>query len=184
MSDYCYCGQGSACERKNGEEKRAVKLKFIREQLLYDIKNYAYIEAHVMGEDMEHARHMLADIGEKGNVDRVTRILAVVFSSVIEILYPYTKQEPVEEEIDDRLWEPEEYVIEMSVPVTMSRTTLHDLSKLIHEYMVYCVLADWMGTTHPEAAANWAAKAAMKKEEIEDAKNMRRKAFTRKTHPW
>ena len=187
MADYC--GIGCNTIAANGtspdvDEKRVVRLKFLRNQLLYDIKNYAFVEADVMGEEKQHAQHVLADIGEDGNVDRVTRILAVVYSDVIEMLYPYTKTEAVEEEIDDRLWAPEEYVVELSVPVSMSRTTMHLLSKLIHEYMVYCVLADWLGITNPQAAANWAAKAEAVKKEIDEVKNLRRKAFTRATHPW
>lgn len=100
------------------------------------------------------------------------------------MLFPYTKAEPIEEEIDNCLHAPEEYVVEMNVPNTMSRTTMHHLSKLIHEYMVYCVLADWLSITNPHAAANWGAKAEAIKEEIEEVKNLRRKAFTRATHPW
>ena len=181
MGDYC----GNCCNGgTEGEERRTVRLKFLREQLLYDVKNYAYVEADVMGEDKQHAQHVLADIGEEGNVDRVSRILAVVHTSVIEMLYPYTKEEPVEEELDDRLYEPDEYVVEMSVPVSMSRTTIRHLSRLIHEYMVYCVLADWLAITNPSAAANWSAKAQATEDEIGRVKNYRRKTLTRKTHPW
>lgn len=188
MSDFCYstmCGCGN--DNSSGSEdesKRTVRLKFLREELLYDIKNYAFIEGDVMGEEKQHAQHVLVDIGEKGNVDRVTRILSVVHQAAIEMLYPFTKQEPIEEVIDDRLQEPEEYVIEMSVPESMSRTTLHMLSRLIHEFMVYSVLADWLSITNPNAAANWAVKAEATKEEIDSVKHLRRRAFTRKTHPW
>lgn len=161
-----------------------MRLKFLRNQLLYDIKNYAYVEADVMGEEKQHAQHVLAEIGEEGNVDRVSRILAVVHTAVIEMLYPYTKAEPIEEEIDNCLHAPEEYVVELNVPNTMSRTTMHHLSKLIHEFMVYCVLADWLSITNPQAAANWAAKAEATEKEIDKVKNLRTKAFTRKTHPW
>lgn len=100
------------------------------------------------------------------------------------MLFPYTKAEPIEEEIDNCLHAPEEYVVELNVPNTMSRTTMHHLSKLIHEFMVYCVLADWLSITNPQAAANWSAKAEAIKKEIEEVKNLRRKAFTRATHPW
>lgn len=181
MSDFC-----NTCESTGttNDGKRTVRLRFKRSQLLYDIKNYAYIESHVMGDDKEHAKHMLADIGEEGNVDRVSRILAVVHAAVIELLYPYTKAAPIEEEIDNLLWVPEEYVVEMHVPEKMSRTTLHLLSRLIHEFMVYRVLADWLYITNPDAAANWAAKAAAVEDEIGKAKNGRRGVFTRKTHPW
>ena len=184
-----YCGTGCNNITANGtsadaEDKRVVRLKFLRDQLLYDIKNYAFVEADVMGEEKQHAQHVLAEIGEEGNVDRVSRILAVVHTAVIEMLFPYTKAEPSEEEIDNCLHAPEEYVVELNVPTTMSRTTLHHLSKLIHEFMVYCVLADWLSITNPQAAANWTAKAEAIKEEIEEVKNLRRKAFTRATHPW
>ena len=187
MSDFCYskdCACGNGDSSGNDENKRTVLLKFYRAQLLYDIKNYAFVEADVMGEEKQHAQHVLAEIGEEGNVDRVSRILAVVHTAVIEMLFPYTKAEPIEEEIDNCLHAPEEYVVELNVPNTMSRTTLHHLSKLIHEFMVYCVLADWLSITNPQAAANWSAKAEAIKEEIEKVKNLRRKAFTRATHPW
>ena len=184
-----YCGTGCNNITANGtsadaEDKRVVRLKFLRDQLLYDIKNYAYVEGDVMGEEKQHAQHVLVEIGEEGNVDRVSRILAVVQTAVIEMLFPYTKAEPIEEEIDDCLHAPEEYVVELNVPNTMSRTTMHHLSKLIHEFMVYCVLADWLSITNPQAAANWSAKAEAIKKEIEEVKNLRRKAFTRATHPW
>lgn len=184
-----YCGTGCNNITANGtaadaEDKRVVRLKFLRDQLLYDIKNYAYVEGDVMGEEKQHAQHVLVEIGEDGNVDRVSRILAVVHTAVIEMLFPYTKAEPIEEEIDNCLHAPEEYVVELNVPNTMSRTTMHHLSKLIHEFMVYCVLADWLSITNPQAAANWSAKAEAIKKEIEEVKNLRRKAFTRATHPW
>ena len=184
-----YCGTGCNNITANGtaadaEDKRVVRLKFLRDQLLYDIKNYAYVEGDVMGEEKQHAQHVLVEIGEEGNVDRVSRILAVVHTAVIDMLFPYTKAKPIEEEIDNCLHAPEEYVVELNVPNTMSRTTMHHLSKLIHEYMVYCVLADWLSITNPQAAANWGAKAEAIKEQIKEVKNLRRKAFTRATHPW
>lgn len=183
--DYCgICNTDCTTNASNYSDKRIVRLKFLRKELLYDIKNYAFVEADVMGEEKQHAQHVLAEIGEDGNVDRVSRILAVVHSAVIEMLFPYTKAEPIAEEIDNCLHAPDEYVVELNVPNTMSRTTLHHLSRLIHEYMVYCVLADWLSITNPQAAANWTAKAEAIKEEIEEVKNLRRKAFTRATHPW
>ena len=183
--DYCGisntdCAQDSMC---NGAE-RVVRLKFLRKELLYDIKNYAYVEADVLGVENQHAQHVLSEIGEDGNVDRVNRILAVVHSAVIEMLYPYTKAAPIEEEIDNCLHAPDEYVVELHVPNTMSRTTLHHLSRLIHEFMVYCVMADWLSITNAQASAKWSGKAEAVKEEIESVKNLRRRTFTRATHPW
>lgn len=169
------------------EEPRRVVLKFGRENLDYSIKNYAYIESHVMEEEQECVKHMVSDICEEGNRDRVTRLLNVIHAGVIEMLYPYTNREVVEETIDDRLWEPDEYVIELHVPATFSQTTCHLLSRLIHEYMVYRVLYDWLTMTDrgdDRAARHWWEKAAEASGEIESIKNMRRGALRRPGHPF
>ncbi|MCI7615152.1 MAG: hypothetical protein MSS61_07365 [Bacteroidales bacterium] len=167
---------------------KTVTLVFHREQLLYDIKNYAYIEGHVLGDDspeIRHAQHTLVEIGEEGNVDRVNRILGVVHAAAVEMLYPYTKQEPEDdEEINDRMWTPTDYKIVMLVPVTMSRTTLHLLNKLIHEFMVYRVIYDWLSITHPEAARNWLEKALEAENEINSIKNSRTGVLRRPSHPF
>jgi len=179
MGDYCIRYKTCPCG-----DKVDVTLIFMREELLYDIKNYAYIEGHVMGEEKQHAQHTLVDIGEEGNVDRVNRVLAVVHAGVVEMLYPYTKEEVAEDVIDNMMEEPEEYAIEMRVPRTMSITTIRFIAKLIHEYMVYKVIADWLHITNPQAASHWEMKANEMAEKIQSAKNHRTYAFTRKTHPW
>lgn len=186
-----HIGCSENCYNSDAPDNTATKkvtLVFHRAQLLYDIKNYAYIEGHVWGGDREeirHARHTLIEIGEEGNVDRVNRILEVVHAAAVEMLYPYTKQEPVEDEvICDCMWTPEEYIIEMNVPVTMSRTTSHLLSRLIHEFMVARVIYDWLSITHPETARNWLDKAMEAEEEIESIKNSRTGALRRPSHPF
>lgn len=175
------------CDKYNNSvaETREVTMVFHREQLLYDIKNYAYIEGHVWGEENQHAQHTLVDIGEEGNVDRVNRILGVVHADAVEMLYPYTKQETEEaEEICDKMWTPKEYKIVMSVSKRMSRTTLHLLTKLIHEFMVARVLYDWLSITHPDAAGNWLQKAEEAEKEINGIKNNRTGITRRRLHPF
>lgn len=173
---------GCCCEQV---ETRVVTLRFLWKALLYDIRNGAYVESDVMkdaGErqDNTHARHVTADIGEEGNVDRVRRILSVVHQEVRNLLYPYTKEEVVEEVISDAPETPDSYDVELTVPVTMSRTTMQLLSKLVHEYMVARVLTDWLSSTNPDAASVWESKAEAKKTEISNAKNLRREPITRK----
>lgn len=181
-SDNCYNPDGA-----DNTKSANVTLVFHREQLLYDIKNYAYIEGHVWGEDspeIRHAQHTLVEIGEEGNIDRVNRILEVVHAAVIEMLYPYTKQEPLNDEvICDRMWTPDKYQIKMKVPATMSRTTLHLLNKLIHEFMVARVIYDWLSITHPEAAKNWLEKAFEAADEINSIKNSRTGVLRRPSYP-
>lgn len=182
-----HIGCSASCydsDSADSREKRGVTLTFNREDLLYDIKNYAYIEGHVWGEENQHGQHTLIDICEDGNVDRVDRILEVVHASVVEMLYPYTKQEVVEEGIDNRVYVPEVYKIDMQVPATMSRTTLQLLSKLIHEYMVCRVLYEWLSITHPEASVNWLEKSDKAEREINGIKNSRTGVLRRPARPF
>lgn len=170
---------------------REVRLRFLRDELLYDIRNMSYVEHDIMpehvktvdGMDINHARHQTADIGETGNIDRVSRVLTLVLSEVKDMLYPYTKEAPVEEEVDDVLQEPVSYEMLLRVPDTMSRTTIHYLCNLIHEYMVCRVLTDWLMITNPQAASAWKMKAEDATEEIKRVKNTRRKVTTRKISP-
>ena len=63
--------------------------------------------------------------------------------------------------------------------MTMSRTTMQLLSKLVHEYVAR-VLEDWLASTNAEASAVWREKAEAKKTEISNAKNKRTEPLTRK----
>ena len=165
-------------------DPKNVSLVFNREQLLYDIKNCAYIEGHVWDGENQHARHTLVEIGEEGNIDRVNSVLEVAHAEVVEILYPYTKQAPVNDEvITDRMVIPKEYRINMSIPPTMSRTTLKLLNGAIHEFMVARVLYDWLSITHAEAAPNWLEKAQSAKDEIKSIKQGRSGVLRRSSHP-
>ena len=81
---------------------KTVKMTFKREDLLYDIRNNAYVEGDVMQEKTEHERHQVQDIGEDGNIDRVTRVLDLAHAECEEALFPYTKENVEQEsEMDD-----------------------------------------------------------------------------------
>ena len=81
---------------------KTVKMTFKREELLYDIRNNAYVEGDVMQAKTEHDRHQVQDIGEDGNIDRVTRVLDLAHAECAEALFPYTKENVEQEtEMDD-----------------------------------------------------------------------------------
>lgn len=81
---------------------KTVKMTFKREELLYDIRNNAYVEGDVMQVKTEHDRHQVQDIGEDGNIDRVTRVLDLAHAECEEALFPYTKENVEQEtEMDD-----------------------------------------------------------------------------------
>lgn len=165
---------------------RYVRFVFKRPELLYDIENCSFVEGDIMEEENEHARHQVFDVGQEGNVDRVARVLELAHSECVEMLYPYTKQGITEEQetLDDMLRVPEEYVIELSLPLAFSLTTLKLVKTLVHEYLVCRVLADWMSITNPKSQANWEAKLAGLKGKIQtslvsrsDKKRRRLKPF-------
>lgn len=154
--------------------KRLVVIILKREQLLYDIKNYCYIEGDIMPEDTQHSRHMVQDVGEEGNVDRVIRILSLAHADVVERLYPFTQHEIHHPVVDDRLREKPVYGIFLNVPETYSQTTLNLLGGLIHELMVCIAIADWMSIANPPKEETWKRKAEATLTRINQVKSQTR----------
>lgn len=149
------------------EERSTVVLRFKREALLYDIRNVAYVESDVRATEDEHARHQTADIGETGNVDRVTRMLNLAFQECVNFIKMYTRVKVGDcNYADDAFGAPEEYVMMLRVPVNFTRGSVMLLKDLIHEYMVSAVLYDWLSITAPEAAAKWGERAEILKNKI------------------
>lgn len=158
-------------------------LVFWRKHLLYDIRNIAYVEGHILETDNEHLRHTIQDVGEVGNVDRVTRMLDLAHAKCKELLHPYTKHKvyrPLENELRER----KVYGIILSLPQDFSQTTLDLLERLIHEYMVNRAVADWMSITNQAKVETWAAKAAAMEGEIRSCMNTRMSRVRIRTHPF
>lgn len=169
------CWNTGTCPNKNGADdknKKSLRLSFLRSQLLYDIENIAYASGHALPDEAQHVRHLIQDIGQKGNVDRVDRILSLVHAACVEMLYPYT-QSSVEDDrhLNDRATSPKEYAIVMRVPEDFSVTTARLLETLIHEYMVYRVLADWLMICGSQASGYWLQLAEQIKGQIEEIKH-------------
>jgi hypothetical protein len=151
-----------------------VTLTFKREEILYDCRNYAYVEGDTMKTQDEHDRHQVMDIAEDGNVDRVTRVLDLAFADCVELCYPYSKVEATDETaLDDTLQERDTLVLNMLVPDDFSQTTVELLRRLIHELLVYKVMADWTSHTKPESEEKWAKKAEEVEEKISSSLNYR-----------
>lgn len=154
--------------------KNIATLIFDCNELLYDIKNYCYIEGDLMDRQDEHANHHVYDVGENGNADRVTRTLDLAFSKCVELCYPYSKKElSTKTRHDDELEEKDEYVLRLKLPEGFSETTVKLLETLIHELLVYRAMEDWMSITKPESKENWREKAEEAEREIQSALNTR-----------
>lgn len=173
-----------SCILDNDNGMQFAMLIFKREALLYDAKNYAYIEGSVMDVKSAHNRHMVQDIGEDGNVDRVTRVFDLTIAKCKELLYPYTKLNIRRSILDDKLREPGVYGIALKVPTNFSQTTLNLLEKLIHEYIVCEAVADWMSITNPAKVEIWKGKAADAVNEIRMNVNTRISRKRRRMHPF
>lgn len=173
---------GCFFEKKDGRLNAV--LGFKRDQLLYDIKNYAFIEGSVMDTESNHNRHMVQDVGESGNVDRVTRVLNLAVAECRELLYPYTKNDLHHTDLNDDLREPPVYGIVLSVPTDFSQTTLYLLEHLIHEYLVCKSLSDWMSITNPAKEQTWKAKAEDAEHEIRMNLHNRIAKARRRMHPF
>lgn len=175
---YC-CGGGQP-------QAKTVLLTFKRSEVIYDAENYSFVEGDIMKTDDEHARHQVFDIGQSGNIDRVTRILNLAHTECVEMLYPYTKTEiPDEQEaLNDILAAPEEYHIELTLPEGFSISTVKLLTNLIHEYLVCRVLSDWMSITNPGSKAHWEEKFENIKYKIQTSLVSRTGKVRRKLKPF
>lgn len=174
------CSTGSTAQTKQ------VTLTFYRQELLYDVRNYSFVEGDIMKEDDAHARHQVFDVGESGNVDRVTRVLDLATAECVEMLYPYSKTEipDGQEALDDVLAETEVYAIVLALPDTFSLSTVHLLEHLVHEYLVCRVVADWMSITNAGSEANWEKKFESLRRKIQTALVSRTGKVRRKCKPF
>lgn len=174
------------CCGKSERQARTVRLTFKRSELIYDAENYSFVEGDIMKADDEHARHQVFDIGQSGNIDRVTRVLNLAHTECVEMLYPYTKEDVPEEQevLDDILTEPEEYNIVLALPDSFSLSTVKLLSNLVHEYLVCRVLADWMSITNPSSQHNWEEKMNSIKRKIQTSLMSRTGKVRRKLKPF
>lgn len=178
--------RGCCCNSKDNETKKTVRLSFLREQLLYDVSNYAFVAGDILDEDAEHVRHQVEDIIQPGNVDRVTRMLDLAHAECVEMLYKYADEEIPDDmpPLDDTLVEHESYDVTLRLPSSVSLSTVKLLRELIHEYMVCRVLQDWLSITYPDSSVVWEAKLEAIKDKIRAAMMSRMKAMKRKMSPF
>ena len=169
----------------NVPRTKTVTLNFKRTEILDDLKQYSYVEGDILKTQDEHDRHQIQDIGEDGNVDRVTRVMNLCMADCREILYPYTKVDVEDAETrTDTLVAVEEYNIVMLVPDDFSKTTQTLLELLIHEFVVASIMADWMSITNKPKEETWQKKAEKARRRIKGCMNNRTGKVRRRQHPF
>lgn len=173
------------CCSRNREPTKEVVLNFYREELLYDISNYCFIEGDLLETEDAHTPHQVQDATEEGNIDRITRVLNLAHASCVEMLYPYTKEEIDEkEELDNKLPYHESFPINLRLPEGFSMTTISLIKKLIHEYLVCYAVSDWMSITKRESYETWKIKLDDVTQRIRSALTNRRGRIRIRQHPF
>ncbi len=163
---------------------KTVTLTFKRSEILYDIKSMAFVEGDTKKVEQEHDRHQVMDVGEDGNVDRVTRVLDLTFAECVELCYPYSKTEVTDGTADDDTLEEKDYVLTLTLPDDFSQTTIDLIKASIHELMVCRVMADWMSITKKKAAADWQTKGETARQTVWSKLNGRIERVRRKMRPF
>ena len=138
---------------------KKLQLSFLRTQLLDDNKNTAYIISRswsqVTGTE-ERDVSWLTDICEDGNIERVTRILNLVFRFLEMKLYKFSAvPAPDDSYLDDTYGEPEKYTMYLKIPDDFAKVSVQLAKNLIHEIMVYRVLWEWCSLTHHTEGMSW-----------------------------
>lgn len=130
-------------------------LVFRREELVYDIRSIAYTVADVLPADMQHVRHLVCDVANEKNLPFAMRVLNLAHRDCVEFLFPLTRGK-VPEDVragDNRLTEPNNYIIFLHVPSRFSLSSLELMEPAVHDYMVYKVLYEWFVLVYPDKAA-------------------------------
>ena len=169
------------CNRRNKESTKEIDIIFFRKELLYDIEQYAYVEADTIVTDDEHQKHQMFDIAQSGNEDLVNRTMCLAHSECVEWLYPYTKQEVSDDSMScNAPCAPQVYPIHLVVPDSFSATTMGLLKNLIHRYIVARVMWEWCGIVKPEKVEYWLGIATQAKEQAKSALMSRRTRLRRR----
>lgn len=151
-----------------------MQLRFTTTELLYDIKNYSYVEGDIMSNDNIRAKHHTQDIGGEGNINRVYRILQLAHAEVVEMLYPFSRSAADNNKIySNDLVTPSAFEVGITVPSNYSETSVLLLKEAIHEYMVCRVVEDWMSIVNPAKRDTWTYK-------VQDARDNIKKALAKR----
>lgn len=132
------------------------KLTIIAEEVLADIRSAAWLESELHSEIDRHGRHEMADICEKGNIERVWRVLGISVAEVRVALQKILCQEKQISRVNV-LEEPESW--NFTFLYRLSNYSISYIKEKTHEYLVSSVMADRTSVIIPTAADVWRFRA-------------------------
>lgn len=158
----------SCCLQGGTSTQTNAALVFRRAELIYDIRTIAYTIGDVLPAEQQHQKHLVQDIASEANLPFAMRVLNLSHRECVEMLFPLTRGELPEtlHAGDNRLAEPNNYIIFLHLPAKFSLSTFELLDPAVHDYMVYRVLYEWLALVFPEKAEAMAAHVATAKERI------------------
>lgn len=154
------------------QPKQRVLIELVKADIIYDIRNEAYIYARSLrGDKIDNEyRTNITDIGEEGNIDRTARLMDEAVADVNEMLYAYTKvasgggsmyaTDEWEEATGNPANDDECYYLAMQVSPTFAVNSVHNLATYLHVLIVDKVLQKYMITVFPEGAETYSALVA------------------------
>ena len=147
--------------------------------MAYDISNYAYVVGDAMpdikADATPHAVHLVQDVTQGQNRDRILRVLDSAFRQLQGLLMPFLCEE-----------EPEKnpYTIYLRVPPSVTQAHLDLWSILAYEYMVTAALADWLGICAPTMAQVWADRRDANKQRLAQSVKIHHRRARRPLSPF
>lgn len=169
----------------DNREKHLVLLEFKREALLYDLKNLGYIITDSAAKQTPEDKHNLADIGEDGNVDRVTRMMDLAHANVMQFLAKYVEKKLDEDTYGhDVLLDVDSYFVLLNILASIPGSAIGSLRTFIHEYIIAFTMEDWVSIVSPELQPIWAAKVAALEEKIKTCLSIYYRGMRIKQHPF
>lgn len=152
-----------------------------KKELVYDVANTTYSFADALSVEDVHEKHNIMDVAERGNRDKLARIMDEAVEDCREVLYNLGKgyvggswyeTNEWEDCVGSPVNEDEAYYLQMYAPSSFSSNSLHTLTIYAHNYIVNKSVADWLMVVYPKGAEQFRALA-------EDTKNKLLRAANR-----
>lgn len=145
--------------------KIRVFLMFLESELMDDITRFAAAQGQAAQRQAREEKKPVAsfvsfqEIGEEDWKPLVKRTIASAVSECESIMHFLAKHRTTgDRSMDNGAEQQIEYAIELRVPDTFSDTSVMNILRTVHDYIVARVLFEWANLTCPSFAEFWQAK--------------------------
>lgn len=166
---------------KNKDKKFYFDLRVIYKEM----QRVCYDSYMAMPDDGTSVKAMIADVLEGHNGARINELISLALAEFSELLHPYIEDVGEPFAYTDRVDDITQPInLRLSVPESMSETTLKLLYNLGYEYIIARVLYDYTININHNVASIWLAKYEKAKQDIILAKSIRKTPIRRRCNPF